>query len=136
MPNKELPRPKGYEKLSLPKLVSKPWGWENWLELWYDSKTGRGYCLKLIFLKSNEKSSLQYHRKKVETQYVVKGRAEISLEDERGLIKKMTLSEGRFFTVIPGRRHRVTALTDLTLLEVSTPEIADIIRIKDDYGRK
>lgn len=136
MPNKKLPKPRGYEELSLPNIVEKPWGWEKWLELWHDLKTGRGYCLKVIFLKANEKSSLQYHKRKVETQYILKGMAEISLEDEKGLIKTMSLGEGEFFTVIPNRRHRVAALTDLTLLEVSTPEIEDVIRITDYYDKK
>jgi len=135
MSDKKLAKPKGHGGLSPPYLVDKPWGWENWLEFWGDSKTGRGYCLKLIFLKANKKSSLQYHKRKVETQYIIKGRAEISLGNDNGVLEKKTLEEGDFFTVIPGRKHRVTALTNLTLLEVSTPEINDVVRIKDNYGR-
>lgn len=135
MPN-NLPRPKGYENHTFPFTVEKPWGWERWIELWEDPKTGRGYCLKLIFLKASNRSSLQYHERKVETQYIVSGRAEVLLEDEKGSVKKMILAAGEFFTVIPGRKHQVTALTDLTLLEVSTPEVGDVVRIKDDYGRK
>ena len=134
--NKGLPRPAGYERLTLPFLVNKPWGWEKWLELWSDHKTGRGYCLKLIFLKAKEISSLQYHKRKVETQYIIRGKARISLENEEGLIKKMTFGEGDFFTAIPRRKHRVLALTDLTLLEVSTPDFEDVVRIKDRYNRK
>lgn len=134
MPN-NLPRLKGHKTSSLPRLVDKPWGWEHWLELWGDSETGRGYCLKVIFIKAKEKSSLQYHQRKVETQYIINGTAELFLEEENGIVKK-TLSKGDFFTVIPGRKHRVSALTDLTLLEVSTPEIDDVVRIEDNYGRK
>lgn len=133
---KKLPRLKKYEDLSLPYLVSKPWGWEKWIELWQDSRTKRGYCLKLIFLKANEESSLQYHKKKVETQYIIQGKARVSLENEKGLIKRMTLEQGAFFTVIQGRKHKIKALNNLTLLEVSTPEVDDVIRIKDNYNRK
>jgi mannose-6-phosphate isomerase-like protein (cupin superfamily) len=136
MSNKRLPKPKGYEEMSLPHLVDKPWGRETWLELWKDPKTGRGYCLKLIFLKANEISSLQYHQRKVETQYIVDGRAEVSLENEKGSLERRTIGKGEFFTVINGRKHRVKALTDLTLLEVSTPEVEDIVRINDKYNRK
>lgn len=131
-----LPRPEGYENHTFPLKVEKPWGWEKWLELWENPETGRGYCVKLIFLRANEKSSLQYHQRKVETQYIINGRAEISLEDERGQIKKINLGTGEFLTVVSGKRHRVVALTDLTLLEVSTPEVDDVIRIHDNYDRQ
>lgn len=136
MLDKGLPRLKKYENLSLPYLVTKPWGWEKWLELWHDSKTGRGYCLKLIFLKANEESSLQYHPEKVETQYIIRGKARLSLENEKGLVKKMIIGQGDFFTVIPGKKHRLKALNNLTLMEVSTPEPEDVVRITDHYKRK
>ena len=136
MLSKRLPLPKRYKGLSLPRLVNKPWGQERWLEFWGDSKTGRGYCLKEIFLKTGQRTSLQYHKTKVETQYIIRGKAEVSLENEDGLIEKIVMGKGDFFTIIPGRKHRVKALVDLTLLEVSTPEVEDVFRINDDYKRR
>lgn len=112
------------------KVITKPWGKESWLEL------NERYCFKKININSGARSSFQYHERRKETQYILSGKAEIWLENNKGEIKKMIMGAGEFFTVIPGRKHRVVALTDLTLLEVSTPEVDDVIRLSDDYDRK
>lgn len=71
----------------------------------------------------------------METNYIISGTAEVTLEDENGEIKTKIMTKDEFFTILPPRKHRVTAITDLILQEVSTPEVDDVIRITDDYKR-
>ncbi len=112
-----------------PKVVHKPWGKEEWLEL-----NGR-YCYKRIYMNAGTRSSFQVHRHKHETNYVISGQAEIWLDNEHGVLEKEVLVRGQYYVVPPGRRHRVIALTDIVLQEVSTPEVDDVIRLEDDTGR-
>lgn len=112
-----------------PKMVTKPWGKEVWLEL------NDRYCYKRIFINAGHRTSLQYHQLKLETNYIVDGEAEVWLEQDSGEIEKRRMTRNEFFTVRPGRKHRVVALTDLILQEVSTPEVNDVIRVEDDAGR-
>lgn len=100
-----------------------------WLEL------NESYCYKRIYINSGHRTSFQYHLKKKETNYIIGGEAEVWLENSEGVIEKKKMREGDFFTVIPPKKHRVVALTDLILQEVSTPEVDDIVRIEDDAGR-
>jgi NDP-sugar pyrophosphorylase family protein/mannose-6-phosphate isomerase-like protein (cupin superfamily) len=111
------------------KTVYKPWGKEVWLEL------NSHYCYKRIYINMGYKTSYQYHREKVETNYIIDGRAEVWLENDAGAVEKTIMKAGDFFTVIPPRKHRVVALTDIILQEVSTPQIDDVVRIQDDVGR-
>lgn len=111
------------------KIVSKPWGKEIWLEL------NDKYCYKRIYLDQGTKTSFQYHKKKMETNYIIDGEAEIWLENDSGVIEKKLMKKDDYFTVEPPRKHRVIAVTDLILQEVSTPEVDDVIRIEDDSDR-
>ena len=112
-----------------PKIVNKPWGKEIWLEL------NDRYCYKRIYIKAGTRTSFQYHENKLETNYIIKGEAEVWLENNKGIIEKQRMKEDDFFNVQPPKKHRVIAITDLILQEVSTPEVDDIIRIEDDAGR-
>lgn len=112
-----------------PKVVSKPWGQEIWLEL------NDRYCYKRIFMKAGHRSSLQYHERKHETNFIEHGRVELHLQDENGKMEMHQLEAGEYFTVPPPRVHRVVALTDIVLMEVSTPEVDDVFRLEDDAGR-
>lgn len=111
------------------KIVTKPWGKEVWIEL------NDVYCYKRIYINAGYKTSLQYHEKKKETNYIISGTAEVWLENEHGIIEKKIMKENDFFNVLPPKKHRVIALTDLILQEVSTPEVDDVIRIEDDTNR-
>lgn len=111
------------------KTVYKPWGKELWLEL------NDFYCYKRIYINSGHKTSFQYHQEKHETNYIISGTAEIWLEDDTGVVQKTIMKEGDFFNVAPPKKHRVIALTDLILQEVSTPHVDDVIRIEDDTNR-
>jgi len=111
------------------KTIYKPWGKEIWLEL------NDKYCYKRIYINSGHRTSYQYHDKKMETNYIISGKAEVWLENDNGDIDKQIMNGDDFFTVLPGRKHRVIALTDIILQEVSTPEVDDVIRISDDTNR-
>ena len=71
MDRPRLSRPKGYEKYTFPHIVKKPWGREEWLEL-FELEDGRGYCYKRIYINKGEKTSFQYHERKIETNYIIK----------------------------------------------------------------
>lgn len=111
------------------KVVTKPWGKEEWLEL------NDRYCYKRIYINAGYKTSFQYHNLKTETNYIISGEAEIWLEDNDGIVNKTIMKAGEYFNVTPTKKHRVIAITDLILQEVSTPEVDDVIRIEDDSNR-
>ncbi len=111
------------------KVVTKPWGREVWLAL------NERYCYKRIYINAGHRTSFQYHKKKFETNYLIEGVAEVWLEDEHGVVHKTVMRAGDFFDVAPPRKHRVIAITDLVLQEVSTPEVDDVIRIEDETNR-
>lgn len=111
------------------KTVYKPWGKEVWLEL------NDKYCYKRIYINAGTKTSYQYHEKKLETNYLISGTAEFWLENDEGVVEKTIEEAGYFVTVKPFRKHRVVAITDIILQEVSTPEVDDVIRIDDDSNR-
>ena len=111
------------------KTVYKPWGKEVWLEL------NDKYCYKRIYINAGTKTSYQYHEKKLETNYLIDGTAEFWLENDEGVVEKTIEKPGFFCTVKPFKKHRVVAITDIILQEVSTPEVDDVIRIDDDSNR-
>lgn len=111
------------------KTVTKPWGKEEWLEL------NDKYCYKRIYINAGYKTSYQYHNFKYETNYIISGEAEVWLENDEGIVEKKLMTAGDFFNVPPPKKHRVIALTDIILQEVSTPEVDDVIRIDDEFHR-
>jgi len=111
------------------KTVYKPWGKELWLEL------NHRYCYKRLHINAGKKTSYQYHEQKLETNYIIEGTAEVWLENDEGVVEKTVMKAGEFFTVVPPRKHRIIAITDVILQEASTPEVDDVIRISDDSFR-
>jgi NDP-sugar pyrophosphorylase family protein/mannose-6-phosphate isomerase-like protein (cupin superfamily) len=111
------------------KVVHKPWGKEEWLEL------NDAYCYKRIYINAGYKTSYQYHEFKRETNYIIEGTAEIWLENEKGIVEKKVMKAGEYFNVVPPRKHRVIAITDIILQEVSTPHVDDVFRIDDEFHR-
>ncbi len=109
--------------------VEKPWGHE---EIW--AETDR-YLGKILSIRRGERLSLQLHRQKDESIYVLRGRLKLTLETAAGELEDEELEPGDARRVFPGRRHRFEAIEDTELLEVSTPEIDDVVRLQDDYGR-
>ena len=106
------------------KVVPKPWGREVWLEL------NDKYCYKRLYVNAGHRTSLQFHRQKKETNYIISGEAIVQLGD---VVHTMWADD--FFTVEPGVLHRITAVTDIVLQEVSTPEVDDVVRVEDDTNR-
>lgn len=111
------------------KIVNKPWGKEEWLAL------NEFYCYKRIYLNAGHKTSLQYHEFKKESNYIIAGEAEVWLENEKGDIEIFLMGPGSLFNVDPPRKHRVVAITDVILQEVSTPHVDDVFRINDEFNR-
>ena len=111
------------------KRVDKPWGYE----LLY--ATTEVYCGKVIFIRSGEQLSLQFHKKKDETIFVQLGRMELEIGEPGKPVDTEVVGPGRAFRLRPGTVHRMRALEDTTVLEVSTPEIDDVVRLEDRYGR-
>ena len=111
------------------KIVEKPWGRELWI-----AHTDK-YALKIIEVNKGTRSSLQYHVKKHEHIYVDGGLLQIEWEDENGRMQTLQLKPGDIIENKPGRKHRVLALENARLIEVSTPELDDVVRVEDDYNR-
>jgi mannose-6-phosphate isomerase-like protein (cupin superfamily) len=109
--------------------VEKPWGYELWLEL------NEHYAYKLIHMNAGYKSSLQWHEKKVETNYVIEGEAEVLLQNEDGEVESRVYKVGEGWCVPLRTKHRVIAKTDYTALECSTAHLNDCIRFEDDSDR-
>ena len=109
--------------------VEKPWGHEI---LFARSET---YCGKVIFVRAGEQLSLQFHRVKDETIYVHSGRIELEIGDPGGPLDTEVVGPGRSFRLRPGVVHRWKALEDSVVLEASTPDLYDVVRLEDNYGR-
>jgi mannose-6-phosphate isomerase-like protein (cupin superfamily) len=113
-----------------PRRVDKPWGHEL---IWAHADD---YVGKVLFVKSGCSLSLQFHREKDESWYVESGRAELQLggPGEAVLVTEV-IGPGACFRFRPGTVHRVKALEDTRILEVSTPHLDDVVRLEDEYGR-
>ena len=111
------------------KTVEKPWGNEL---IW--AATDR-YVGKILHIKQGEALSLQYHRVKDETIMVLRGRMQLIYFAADEPPRSRELSPNEPFHIAPGLRHRMIALDDTDVLEVSTPEIDDVVRLEDRYGR-
>ena len=110
--------------------VEKPWGHEL---IW--AVTDR-YVGKVLFVAAGHSLSLQFHREKDESWYVQSGRAKVELgEVGEAVLVEEIVTAGSAFRFEPGTVHRVTALEDTTILEVSTPHLDDVVRLEDSYGR-
>ncbi|HEV2150383.1 MAG TPA: cupin domain-containing protein, partial [Longimicrobiaceae bacterium] len=110
--------------VSAPKIVEKPWG----REIWYAHEDR--YAGKILEVTKGHALSLQKHERKQETMYLQSGRVLYHLNGE-----DFEMVPGDCLTVRPGDVHRMTALEDAVMLEVSTPELDDVIRLEDRYGR-
>jgi mannose-6-phosphate isomerase len=109
--------------------VEKPWGYElHW------AKTDR-YVGKVIHINAGHSLSLQYHNKKDETIMLWSGKLLFEIQQD-GELKKLDVKPGERFHVTPGTIHRMTAIEDCDVIEVSTPELDDVVRLEDRYGRK
>lgn len=113
-----------------PRRVEKPWGWEL---IWAETEQ---YVGKLLFIRAGEALSLQYHELKDESWLVREGRARLELGEVGGELEAVEIEPGDAFRYRSGTVHRVTAVEDTLVLEVSTPHLDDIVRLDDRYGRQ
>lgn len=130
------------------KVVTKPWGsvtiggdknvGELWLNYNRNEQVGeeeKRYVLKKLYIKSGTKTSFQYHVNKLESNHLISGTAEAWQENKEGEIEKSIFEAGDSWTIPCGRKHRIVALTDMVMLEASTPEVDDVVRIDDETNR-
>lgn len=107
----------------------KPWGREIWFA--HNNK----YAGKILELKKGHRFSLQYHEIKEETQYLYSGKIKFTYGHDADNLNEIILSPGDKIDITPGMIHRAEALEDSQIFEVSTPELNDVVKITDDYGR-
>jgi mannose-6-phosphate isomerase len=111
--------------------VEKPWGYEL---IWALTDV---YCGKVLFVRAGHSLSLQFHREKDEAWLIQGGRVKLELgEAGARVLHEEIVGAGAAFHYPPGTVHRVTAIEDTTILEVSTPQLDDVVRLEDAYGRK
>jgi mannose-6-phosphate isomerase len=115
---------------SLPRKVEKPWGHEV---VWAHTDH---YVGKLLVIEAGKRLSLQHHEVKDEWIHVLEGRLLLTLESATGAVDDRVLGPGEGARVPTRRRHRFEALETCTLIEVSTPELNDVVRLQDDFGRE
>lgn len=116
-------------KHTKPKEVLKPWGKEIWFAVEPE------YVGKILHIKKGHRYSLQYHEKKKETQYLLKGQVKFFLGEEPDALEEIIMNPGDKLDVYPGMVHRAEALEDAEILEVSTNDLEDVVKLADDYGR-
>jgi mannose-6-phosphate isomerase len=109
-------------------IVEKPWGYEI---IWAHTER---YVGKILHVKKGESLSYQYHVVKDETIRLLSGALEMDIETN-GERRKLRLAPGECLHIVPGMKHRMIAIDDCDVLEVSTPELDDVVRLEDRYGR-
>ncbi len=117
--------------VSAVRRVDKPWGHEELFAL-VDGK----FCGKAIHVNEGHALSLQYHEHKEETISVQSGRLRVEVGHHEDALEEFELEPGESIHLRPGVRHRVTALVDTVMLEASTTELHDVVRLEDRYGRQ
>ena len=110
--------------------VAKPWGYEN---RW--AMTDH-YLGKVLHINGGEALSLQYHEHKDESILLMRGTMDLDLDDDDGVLRRHRLAPGDTRRILPRRRHRMTAVEDCDVFEVSTPHPDDVVRLDDRYGRR
>jgi mannose-6-phosphate isomerase len=132
VPNLSSPNIGGIDRFAFdPETVEKPWGSEL---IWARTEH---YAGKVLFVKAGESLSLQFHNVKDESWYVLEGRARIELgQAGESSLAEEVIAAGEAFRFRPGTVHRVTALEDTRIIEVSTPQLDDVVRLEDRYGRE
>jgi len=109
--------------------IQKPWGYEELIEV------NEKYIVKRLMMKAGCRCSLQYHRDKVETIIILGGELKLTYGTSLEKLESRMLSYGCSMTLKNGTLHRMEALVNTIYLEASTPELQDVVRIEDDYGR-
>lgn len=112
-----------------PRRVEKPWGHEVW---WAQTAD---YAGKLLYVNAGHQLSLQLHREKDEASYVLSGRLRLTRGPTADELSEEEIGPGHAWRVEPGTVHSIEALEDSVILEVSTPHLDDVVRLRDRYER-
>lgn len=112
-----------------PHRVDKPWGHETW---WAQTPA---YAGKLLHVKAGHRLSLQLHEEKDESSYLLSGRMRLTSGPSADALTVEDIAPGHAWRIEPGTVHTVEALEDSVVLEVSTPQLDDVVRLQDRYGR-
>ncbi len=115
---------------SLPSRVEKPWGYEVW---WAQTPH---YAGKLLHVDAGQKLSLQLHREKDESSYVLSGRLLLTRGPSLDELVTEEIGPGFAWRAEPGTIHSIEALEDSLIVEASTPQLDDVVRLQDRYGRE
>jgi mannose-6-phosphate isomerase len=113
-----------------PTRVEKPWGHEL---IWASTAA---YVGKVLHVRAGHALSLQYHERKDETIHLLRGRMRFWVGPLGGALEEVALEEGTSFRIRPGTVHRMEAVSDVDILEASTPHLDDVVRLEDRYGRR
>jgi quercetin dioxygenase-like cupin family protein len=113
----------------LPRRIEKPWGHEIWF-----AHTDR-YAGKLLYVNAGHRLSVQYHEAKDETSYLLSGRLLLSTGEDPDRLDVAEIASGTAWRNEPGALHTIEAIEDSVVVEVSTPELDDVVRLSDRYGR-
>lgn len=111
-------------------IIEKPWGREEIIEI------NDKYMVKKLTMWKNHRCSLQYHKRKCETIYVLSGKLLISFGPDKEKLESRIFVTGETITLQPGVIHRMEGAEDVVYLEASTPEMEDVVRLVDDYNRE
>jgi mannose-6-phosphate isomerase-like protein (cupin superfamily) len=112
-----------------PQRVEKPWGHEIW---WAHTDE---YAGKILVIDAGHALSLQFHHQKDETSYLLSGRLRLTHGASEEELGEQEIEPGHAWRVEPGTVHSIEALEDSVVLEVSTPQLGDVVRLRDRYGR-
>lgn len=112
------------------KKIIKPWGYELLIE------KNKKYMVKKLFMKKGHRCSLQFHKKKIETIFVISGNLKIFYGKNKNKLNYKIFKPQNTITINPKIIHRMEAVNNCIYLEASTPEIKDVVRLSDDYQRK
>lgn len=112
-----------------PLRVEKPWGHELW---WAETEH---YAGKLLYVEAGHELSLQLHRRKDESSYLLSGRLRLTRGPSEEELEEEEIEPGQAWRVEPGTVHSIAALEHSVVLEVSTPHLDDVVRLRDRYGR-
>jgi mannose-6-phosphate isomerase len=115
---------------NVPRRVEKPWGHEL---IWAHTEQ---YVGKILHVKAGHALSVQYHEQKDETMHCLRGTMRLMIGPDADSLETVLLKEGESIRIRPFTVHRVEAITDVDILEASTPHLDDVIRLEDRYGRR
>lgn len=111
------------------KRIDKPWGHEEIIE--HNDR----YVVKKLHIDAGHRLSLQYHEKKHETLLLIWGEVNLNIGTKEDELQPIIMYPGTHQVIVPGTIHQIAAVQDSIIIECSTPELDDVVRLKDDYGR-